>query len=160
MLSLTMLASSCGLVLPNVQVCPVLTSYTAAVTVPLRSDTYEAAAVSNGLDCGVPDEAGAVGVAVARELELGPGLLGPVMAGTDAAGTGSVADGAVQACRPAIRGRPMAPAAQALTIAPAVRLTPCPPVVPCCATGLGRAPALYWLRPLALRAFWPPPRRC
>jgi hypothetical protein len=130
-----MLASSCGLVLPNVQVWPVLTSYTAAVTVPLRADTYEVAAVSNGLDCGVPDEAGAAGVAVALGLELGPGLVGPVMAGTDAAVTGSVADGAVQACRPAIRGRPTAPAAQALAIAPAVRLTPCPPLVFWCAPG-------------------------
>src|SRR6201994_1014729 len=132
MLSLTMLASSCGLVLPNVQVWPVLTSYTAAVTVPLRADTYEVAVVSKGFERAVAGAAGTEGVAVALGLELGPDPpdpVGAVMGGTDAAGTGSVAEGAAQACSPASRGRPMAPAAQALAIAPAVRLTPCPPLV-------------------------------
>jgi hypothetical protein len=102
MFSFTTLASAWGLLLPNVQVCPVVRSYTAAVTVPERSATYELAALPNGSERDAFD-ADRDGVAL-RLVVLGVGLTAAALdGGPDEAGVragcaaGAPADGPAQA---------------------------------------------------------------
>jgi hypothetical protein len=122
MFSLTTLASACGLLLPKVQVCPVVTSYTAAVTVPERSSTYELAPGLNGSWRAAAD---ADGVALARvAVALGFGLVAVALgtgraevAATVGRATGPAADGLEHACTAVSRGSPIAPARQARAIA-------------------------------------------
>ena len=80
-----MLASACGCRGPRVQVRPVLTSETAATTVPLREETYEAAAVPSGSCAREEDGDGEAGCIV-------PAAIGPPP-GVRTAGSRSVAEG-------------------------------------------------------------------
>ena len=87
-----MLASACGCGGPRVQVRPVLTSETAATTVPLREATYEAAAVPSGSCAWEEDGDGEAGrivpaasgpppgvrTAGSRPVAEGPAAAGPV----------------------------------------------------------------------------------
>ena len=94
--------SAAGTVAEVVKVWPVLTSYTAAVTVPERSATYELAALPNGSERDAFD-ADPDGVAL-RLVALGVGLAVPALdGGPDEAGVradraaGAPADGPAQA---------------------------------------------------------------
>ena len=78
-----MLASACGCCGPRLQVCPVLTSETAATTVPVREATYAAAAIPRGSwpepgeDAG---EAAGCSVPATGDRPLGPRAAGTVPA--------------------------------------------------------------------------------
>src|SRR6201999_3201374 len=115
MFSLTTLASACGLLLPNVQVCPVVTSYTAAVTVPVRSSTYSSAAEPTG-SAGAGAEAAGVGLALRPvAVALGAGVVAVARDGAGVAMAGpadGLAGGPPQAWMAASRGSPIAPARQ------------------------------------------------
>ena len=136
-----MLASACGCGGPRVQVRPVLTSETAATTVPPREETYEAAGVPSGSCAWEGDGDGEAGrivpaasgpppgvrTAGSRPVAEGPAAAGPVREELCGVGAGASHPWTAASSTPA--AAPPAPSMRkAFTRRAAVAFTCLPPV--------------------------------